>query len=96
MGETVMKYMIASDIHGSAWFCEKMLEAFEKEQAEHLLVPGDLLYHGSRNDLPLEYRLKEAAAMLNSCKESFSIPVRCLLRRKGILPLMAFWSKGCS
>ena len=41
-----MKYMIASDIHGSAWYCRKMMEALEKEQADRLILLGDLLYHG--------------------------------------------------
>ena len=47
-----MKYMFASDIHGSAYYCRKMLDAFEKEGAERLVLLGDLLYHGPRNDLP--------------------------------------------
>ena len=44
-----MKYMFASDIHGSAYYCRKMLDAFEKEGAERLVLLGDLLYHGPRN-----------------------------------------------
>ena len=43
-----MKYMFASDIHGSAYYCRKMLDAFEKEGAERLVLLGDLLYHGPR------------------------------------------------
>ena len=49
-----MKYMFASDIHGSAYYCRKMLDAFEKEGAERLVLLGDLLYHGPRNDRPKE------------------------------------------
>ena len=49
-----MKYMFASDIHGSAYYCRKMLDVFEKEGAERLVLLGDLLYHGPRNDLPKE------------------------------------------
>ncbi|MBO5421820.1 MAG: phosphodiesterase [Clostridia bacterium] len=60
-----MKIMIASDIHGSAFYCRKMLEAFEREGAEKLLLLGDILYHGPRNDLPKEYAPKEVIAMLN-------------------------------
>ncbi len=41
-----MKYMFASDIHGSAYYCRKMLEAFEAEGASRLFLLGDLLYHG--------------------------------------------------
>ena len=64
-----MKYMIASDIHGSALYCGKMLRAYEREQADRLLLLGDILYHGPRNDLPEEYSPKEVAAMLNGSRE---------------------------
>ena len=47
-----MKLFIASDIHGSAYYCEKMLEAREREGSPRMLLLGDLLYHGPRNDLP--------------------------------------------
>ena len=50
----MIKLMIASDIHGSAYYCKKMLEAFDREQAERLLLLGDILYHGPRNNLPKE------------------------------------------
>ena len=63
-----MKYMFASDIHGSAYYCRKMLDAFEKEGAERLVLLGDLLYHGPRNDLPQEYAPKQVIAMLNEYK----------------------------
>ena len=46
-----MKLMIASDIHGSAYYCEKMIEAYKREKADKLLLLGDLLYHGPRNDV---------------------------------------------
>lgn len=60
-----MIFMIASDLHGSAYYCRKLLEKFESEQADRLLLLGDLLYHGPRNDLPREYSPKEVLAMLN-------------------------------
>ena len=47
-----MKLMIASDLHGSDYWCARMLEAFETEQPERLMFLGDILYHGPRNDLP--------------------------------------------
>ena len=62
------KVFIASDIHGSAWFCRKMLEAYEKEQAGRMILLGDLLYHGPRNDLPKEYAPKEVIDLLNAHK----------------------------
>ena len=64
-----MKWMIASDLHGSAYFCRKMLEAFEREGADRLFLLGDLLYHGPRNDLPREYAPKEVIPLLNGKKE---------------------------
>ena len=64
-----MTFVIASDIHGSAFWCEKLLQAFEKEQADKLLLLGDLLYHGPRNDFPAEYAPKKVFAMLNAIKE---------------------------
>ena len=63
-----MKYMFASDIHGSAYYCRKMLEAYEKEEAERLVLLGDLLYHGPRNDLPKDYAPKQVISMLNEMK----------------------------
>lgn len=63
-----MKIMIASDIHGSAYYCRKMIDAYHKEKADRLLLLGDILYHGPRNDLPKEYHPKEVASMLNAMK----------------------------
>ena len=63
-----MKLMFASDIHGSAYYCRKMLEAYQAEEAGRLILLGDILYHGPRNDLPKEYAPKEVIAMLNPMK----------------------------
>ena len=59
------KIMIASDIHGSAYYCRLMLDRFKEENAERLVLLGDILYLGPRNDLPKEYAPKEVIAMLN-------------------------------
>lgn len=64
-----MKWMIASDIHGSAYYCRELLAAFEREQASKLLLLGDVLYHGPRNDLPRDYAPKQVIEMLNGIKE---------------------------
>lgn len=64
-----MKWMIASDIHGSSYYCGQLMEAFQREQADRLLLLGDLLYHGPRNDLPRAYAPKEVLAMLNERKD---------------------------
>ena len=60
-----MKLMIASDIHGSSSWCARLLEAWRAEAPDRLLLLGDLLYHGPRNDLPERYAPKEVIAMLN-------------------------------
>lgn len=67
--DMTMKLMIASDIHGSAHYCRLLLDAFHKEQGQKLLLLGDILYHGPRNDLPEGYSPKEVAALLNAEKE---------------------------
>ena len=64
-----MKLMFASDIHGSAFYARKMLELFEQSGAERLVLLGDILYHGPRNDLPKEYAPKEVIAMLNPLRD---------------------------
>ena len=63
-----MKLMIASDIHGSAYYCRKMIAAYQREKADKLLLLGDILYHGPRNDLPKEYEPKAVIQMLNEIK----------------------------
>ena len=64
-----MKLMIASDLHGSAFYCRQLLAAMECEQPDKLLLLGDILYHGPRNDLPEGYAPKEVIAMLNPLRE---------------------------
>ncbi len=64
-----MKLMIASDIHGSAYYCREMFRVFEEERAERLILLGDLLYHGPRNNLPKEYEPREVIRMLNERKD---------------------------
>ena len=63
-----MKIMFASDIHGSAYYCRKMLDIYSESGAGRLVILGDILYHGPRNDLPREYAPKEVIAMLNPLK----------------------------
>lgn len=63
------KWMIASDLHGSAHYCRLLLERLEEEQADRLIFLGDLLYHGPRNDLPAEYDTKAVTKLLNGVKD---------------------------
>ena len=64
-----MKLVIASDIHGSAFWCRKLMDVIEAEQPDRILLLGDLLYHGPRNDLPKEYAPKQVIPMLSDLKE---------------------------
>lgn len=66
------KIIIASDIHGSAFWCKKLVEAFQNERAERLFLLGDLLYHGPRNPLPKEYQPQAVFTMLNNLKDKIS------------------------
>lgn len=63
-----MKLVIASDIHGSAFWCEKLMELIEAEQPDRVILLGDLLYHGPRNDLPRDYAPKKVIPMLSALK----------------------------
>lgn len=63
-----MKWLIASDIHGSAYYCEKLTECYMNEGADRILLLGDILYHGPRNDLPKDYAPKRVIEMLNAFK----------------------------
>ncbi len=64
----IMKLLIASDIHGSEFYCKKILEAYKSENADRLVLLGDILYHGPRNDLPEGYAPKKVIDLLNAMK----------------------------
>lgn len=65
-----MKLLIASDIHGSAFWCEKLMQVWEEEKPDKLILLGDLLYHGPRNDLPRDYAPKQVIPMLSKLADS--------------------------
>ncbi len=64
-----MKLFIISDLHGSAEYCRQMIDAFVNEHADKLVILGDVLYHGPRNDQPEVYSPKAVTAMLETVKE---------------------------
>lgn len=73
-----MKIMFASDIHGSAYYCRKMLDIYGNSGADRLVLLGDILYHGPRNDLPRDYAPKEVIAMLNPLRnEIYAVRGNC-------------------
>ncbi len=69
-----MKLVIASDIHGSAFWCEKLMALVKQENPDYLLLLGDILYHGPRNDLPRDYAPKQVIAMLTDIQDR----IRCV------------------
>ena len=64
-----MKFVIASDIHGSARWCRALMDLVEREKPDKLILLGDLLYHGPRNDLPEEYAPKQVITLLSAWAE---------------------------
>jgi hypothetical protein len=65
-----MKLLFASDLHGSGYYADKLMEIYHREQPDKLILLGDLLYHGPRNDLPAEYAPKKVTALLNGMKNN--------------------------
>ena len=63
-----MKLMFISDIHGSFYYANQAIKKFEEEKADKLIILGDILYHGPRNDLPTEYAPKKVISLLNAYK----------------------------
>ncbi len=68
-GKYIMKLLIASDIHGDLDSAKKIFAAFSKEDADKILILGDLLYHGPRNNLPSTYSPKDVIKLLNDNRD---------------------------
>ena len=68
-----MKIMLASDLHGSSYYAKKVVELFNKEQAEKLILLGDIYNHGPRNPLPKDYAPQEVASLLNAIKDKLIV-----------------------
>ena len=64
-----MKLLIASDIHVSAYWCGKLMDLIQAENPDRVILLGDLLYHGPRNDLPKDYAPKQVIPMLSGIQE---------------------------
>jgi len=87
-----MKLLVASDIHGSAYYCDMLLKAFEKEKADRILLLGDILYHGPRNDLPRDYAPKKVISMLNPLKDKiFCVRGTAIQRLTRWCLIFPFW-----
>ena len=65
-----MKYFVASDIHGDSYWAERVVNAFAESKADKLVLLGDILYHGPRNDLPAHYEPKKVIEILNNIADT--------------------------
>ena len=65
-----MRFLVASDLHGDSYWTERVIEAFKSEKADKLVLLGDILYHGPRNDLPAHYEPKKVISLLNDMASS--------------------------
>ena len=83
-----MKIFIASDIHGDAVSCERLLQAYKESGADRLVLLGDILYHGPRNDLPAGYAPKKVIPLLGAYQLIFSFRSFCSLSPFGLLSLL--------
>ena len=68
-----MKYLIASDVHGSAYYAKKIVELLDSEKADKLVLLGDIFNHGPRNPLPKDYKPLEVADIFNSVKDKLIV-----------------------
>ncbi|MBR2498556.1 MAG: phosphodiesterase [Clostridia bacterium] len=68
-----MKILIASDIHGSAYYLKKVLEKFKEEKADKIVLLGDIYNHGPRNSLPKDYAPMQVADMLNQINKDLIV-----------------------
>ena len=96
-----MKILFASDIHGSAYYCRRLLDIYKETKASRMVILGDILYHGPRNDLPKEYAPKEVIAMLNPLKDQiYAVRGNCdtevdqMVLQFPILADYALWELG--
>lgn len=68
-----MKYVIASDIHGSAYYTEKLLSMATSLNADKIILLGDVYNHGPRNRLPDGYDTMKVASLLNGVKDKLLV-----------------------
>ena len=68
-----MKIVIASDLHGSAFYAQKLMDICYKEDADKLILLGDIYNHGPRNGLPKDYEPMKVAEILNGVKENLIV-----------------------
>jgi len=64
-----MKYLVASDIHGSMFYMDMLNERINKEKIDKLILLGDLYYHGPRNPLTDKYAPNDVSIALNKYKD---------------------------
>ncbi len=68
-----MKFLIASDVHGSAYFAQEIVDAAKREKADKIILLGDIYNHGPRNPLPKDYAPLKVAEILNGVKANLLV-----------------------
>ncbi len=68
-----MKILVASDLHGSSYFAKKIIDVLESENADKIVILGDVYNHGPRNNLPKDYAPMEVAKLLNAVKDKLIV-----------------------
>lgn len=68
-----MKFLIASDIHGSAYYAKEVVKKMKEEKADKVVLLGDIYNHGPRNALPKDYAPLEVAEVFNGIKDSLIV-----------------------
>lgn len=68
-----MKFLIASDIHGSSYYAEKIIERAKTENADKIILLGDIYNHGPRNPFPKDYAPLKVAKTLNAVKDKLIV-----------------------
>ena len=71
-----MKLLICSDIHGDFNCCSEIVSIFKNGNYDKLVILGDILYHGPRNELPDGYQPKKVIELLNGISD-------CILAVRG-------------
>jgi hypothetical protein len=68
-----MKIFLATDVHGSAYWAEKVVQKFEQSGAETLVLLGDIYNHGPRNPLPKDYAPMKVAEILSAVSDKLVV-----------------------
>lgn len=67
------KILIATDIHGSAYWAQKVADKFHQHNCDNLVLLGDIYNHGPRNPLPQQYQPIQVADIFNALSDKLIV-----------------------